>query len=275
MTIHSFLKVEKGDPDWQFSPERYFDKEFKVIDANTVELLPKTSDMMVLRQTPNEKELLAKHIRIGVKEEGKLDLIVINEADNKLQQVFIYDIHLSEGAGINFGIFVKDGKFNKHIIQVHMAEGSDFNSFGLISNTVAGDTEIITKIIHHNVDSSSNQIILAMAGKDSQTVFQGMSVLDKDSDGSSAHIESGNLIIGDGGRCHGKPDVYVNCDQVDASYGTITNHLMPENVYYLQSKGLSYAESVQSIISSFQSQVVDIVPYDNLREEIKEIFQVG
>jgi len=38
MAIHSFLKAEKGDPDWQYSPEKYIGKEFKLIDANTVEL---------------------------------------------------------------------------------------------------------------------------------------------------------------------------------------------------------------------------------------------
>ena len=32
MGIQSFLKATKGDPDWAFTPEQYFDKEFKIID---------------------------------------------------------------------------------------------------------------------------------------------------------------------------------------------------------------------------------------------------
>ena len=89
MAIHSFLKVEKGDPDWQFSPEAYFGKEFKLIDASTVELAEKQSNMMVLRQEPSEKELLAKHLKVVAKLESKLDLIILNEASAKLQQIFL------------------------------------------------------------------------------------------------------------------------------------------------------------------------------------------
>jgi Fe-S cluster assembly scaffold protein SufB len=233
MAIHSFLKVEKGDPDWQFSPEVYFGKEFKVIDATTIELAEKQVDLMVLRQSPTEKDLLAKHLKVNVKRDGKLDLIIINEADNKLQQIFLYDVHVEEGAGLNLGIFVKDGKFNKHIIQVYLENEAEFNAYGLMSNSVGGDTEIITKIVHQHPDSFSNQLILGIADKKSQTVFQGMTVLDKNCDGSEALIDCSNLILDEGGRCHSKPDIYVDCNQTSSSYSSTTECLNQDKIYYL------------------------------------------
>jgi len=54
MGIQSFLKAQKGDPDWTFTPEQYFDKEFKLIDANLIELRQGKSDSIVLRQAPSE-----------------------------------------------------------------------------------------------------------------------------------------------------------------------------------------------------------------------------
>ena len=148
MAIHSFLKAEKGDPDWQFSPEHYFGKEFKIVDASTVEIIEDVRDSMVLRQNPTDKNLLAKHIKIEARKNSHLDLMVINEADDKLQQVFMYDVHLKQDSTINFGIFVKGGKFNKHIIQVSLDEGANFSAYGLMVNDCGGDTEIITKIDH-------------------------------------------------------------------------------------------------------------------------------
>ena len=103
MTIHSFLKAERGDPDWQFTPDQHFGKEFKMVDASSIELKANTSDLMVLRQTPTDKKLLAKHLNIKIREEAKLDLFIINEADSKLQQIFLYDIYL------NFLIFLIAG----------------------------------------------------------------------------------------------------------------------------------------------------------------------
>jgi Fe-S cluster assembly scaffold protein SufB len=273
MAIHSFLKAEKGDPDWVFSPEKYFGKEFKLIDAKTIELAEDESNCMVLRQNPVEKDLLAKHLKISVKQESKLDLIILNEADKKLQQIFLYDIHVERGGGINFGIFVKDGKFNKHIVQVFLEEGAEFNTYGLMMNTVGGDTEIITKIIHQNVDTTSNQFIAGIAGEKSQTVFQGMAALDQDSEGSESHMECINLVIGEGGRCHAKPDIYMDCDNVESSHGCTTEHLNKDKIYYLQSKGVAYDVAQNEILENFQNRVFDIIPYSDIREEAKQLFR--
>lgn len=274
MTIHSFLKAEKGDPDWQYSPEKYFGKEFKVIGASTVELEESHSNSIVLRQSPTEKELLAKHIKINIKPNARLDLLVINEADNKLQQVFLYDVHLGEGSGINFGIFVKNGKFNKHIIQVYLEEGAEFNSYGLMSNTVGGDTEIITKIVHQHHESASHQLMLAMAGKDSQTVFQGMTVLDEGSEGSEAHIESANIVIGEKGRCRSRPDIYTNCDQVMYSTGSTTDFLNEEKIYYLRTRGLDPLSATKIILNSFQDQTINIIQQSDIQDEVRELFEI-
>lgn len=274
MAIHSFLKAEKGDPDWQFTPEKYFGKEFKVVDASTLEMSTGHADLMVLRQNPTEKNLLAKHLKINVQTDAKLDLIVINEADSKLQQIFLYDVHVNEGSSINFGIFAKNGKLNKHIIQVHLDAGAEFNSYGLILNHCGGDTEVITKIIHQNPDTISNQYIVGMAGKDSQTVFQALTVLTPDSQGSEVHIEGNNLVLGENARCHTKPDIYVDCEATHSSSGYATNYLDQDKIYYLQSKGIGYKKAVETMINGFQNQVLSIIAYDDIRDEIKQIYSV-
>jgi Fe-S cluster assembly scaffold protein SufB len=272
MTIHSFLKAEKGDPDWQYTPEKYFGKEFKLADANTIEMIEGHTDQMVLRQNPTEKELLAKQVKIIVKPNSNLDMIIFNDADSKMQQIFLYNIHIEVGGTINFGIFVKGGKFNKHIVQVYLEDSAEFNSYGLISNNVGGDTELITKVIHQHPNSVSNQFILGMAGKDSQTVFQGMSALDVDSDGSEAHIESVNMIVGKKGRCFGKPDVYTNCDHAISTQLSSTESLNKDKIYYLQSKGLTENKATDAILNSFQNQVISIIPYPDLREEANQLY---
>jgi Fe-S cluster assembly scaffold protein SufB len=271
MAIHSFLKAEKGDPDWQFSPDQYFGKEFKIVDASSIELSKGVKEMMVLRQNPTDKKLLAKHIKIEAKEDSHLDLLIINDAEEKLQQIFLYDVHLKENSTVNFGIFVKDGKFNKHIIQVSLEEGADFNSFGLMTNDVGGDTEIITKIIHQHNQTSSRQFIISRAGDSSQTVYQGMVALESGSEGSSAHIENMNLVTSNG-RCYSKPEIYSNVQAVKSTIGSITEHLDAEKIYYLQSRGLSPNDAVQAVIQNFQNSAISLVNFEDLKEEITQMF---
>jgi len=272
MAIHSFLKAERGDPDWQFTPDQYFGKEFQMIDASIIELKENIKDLMVLRQTPTDKKLLAKHLKIQVKENAELDLVIINEADSKLQQIFLYDVHLHKNSTINFGIFAKDGKLNKHIIQVSFEDNSAFNGYGLLSNTVGGDTEIITKIIHQNYNTTSNQLFLGMAGENSQTVYQGMVVLEEGSDGSDANITSTNMITGTNGRCFSKPEIYLNCDNTSSSCGSITDRLDREKIYYLQSRGFSEKDARTLITSSFKNLVLNLIQHEDLKQEITQMY---
>jgi Fe-S cluster assembly protein SufD len=272
MAIHSFLKAERGDPDWQFTPDQYFGKEFQMVDANSIELRPKTNDLMVLRQTPTDKKLLAKHLSIRIKEEAELDLFIINEADSKLQQIFLYDIYVHEGGKLNLGLFAKDGKLNKHILQIFLEDEASVATFGLLSNHVKGDTEVIIKIIHKNPGTVSNQLFLGLAGEQSQTVFQGMVGIEEGSEGSEANVSSINLITDSNARCFSKPEIYGNCANTVSHLNSSTETMSPEKIYYLQTRGLTQQKARTVITSSFKNQVFNLIPYNNLKEEIQQMY---
>jgi len=272
MAIHSFLKVEKGDPDWTFTPDQYFGKEFKMVDASSIEVVPGAKEHMTLRQNPNERDLLAKNIKIELREDSHLDLLVLNEADKKLQQVCIYEIILRANSNLTLGIFVKDGKFNKHIIQVTMEAGAGFNAFGLMTNDVGGDTEIVTRVIHQHQQTNSRQFILGRSSDNGQTVYQSTVVLGKGSNGSEASVENMNLTVGDNCRCFSKPEIYTDCNSVKSSIGSMTEKLDIEKIYYLQSRGLSPEKAVETVVKSFQDQAIDLLSYQDLKQELQEVF---
>ena len=271
MGIQSFLKAERGDPDWAFTPEQYFDKEFKVIDANLIELKQDKLDSVVLRQNPTEKELLAKHLRIDVRENATLDLAIINEASDKLQQVFIYDIRVREGGHINLGVFLKGGTLNKHIIQVDLDTGANFNAYGHAQNNVGGDCEIITKVNHVGAFSVSNQFFSCEAGAGSQTVFQGMVHISKESVYSQVGIDNYNLITARGGRCHAVPEVWNHTDSARISSGTDTELLDRERTYYLQTRGLTREKAESLLVTAHRNQVLSIIQNQEIKEEISQI----
>ena len=272
MTIHSFLKAERGDPDWQFTPDQHFGKEFKMVDASSIELKANTSDLMVLRQTPTDKKLLAKHLNIKIREEAKLDLFIINEADSKLQQIFLYDIYVHKDGILNLGLFVKDGKLNKHILQIYLEEGASFAAYGVMSNGVGGDTEIITKTIHRNLETMSNQLFLGLAEGKSQTVFQGMVGLEEGSEGSEANVSSINLVTEAGGRCFAKPEIYSDCMDTTTNLTSNVETLDAEKIYYLQSRGVSAGQASAVITDSFKNQVFNLIPYNDLKQEIQQMY---
>lgn len=272
MGIQSFLQAEKGDPDWLYSPDEYFGKQFKLSEANTVELKDGKEDSITLRLAPSEKEMLAKHLRIDVRSQAILDLTIINESNPKMQQVFLYDIRVREGGLLNLGIFIKGGKFNKHIFQIGVEEGGSVASYGFMSNSEGGDTEIITKVFQEGAESLCTQLIGAHAGENSQTVYQGTVRIGEEAELAEAGIESVNIITGDGGRCWSKPDVLSDNITAKIRYGSQTNCMDSNVTYYLASKGLSPKEGENVVLNGFQKHIFNLIKDESVREEVEQLF---
>lgn len=272
MAIHSFLKAEKGDPDWQFSPDDYYGKEFKIIDASMVEIKEKAIERIMLRQNPTEKELLAKRLYMVLNNDSILDMIILNDVESNLQQVFLYEIHLKPGSNLNLGIFAKDGKLNKHIVQVYQDEGSILTLYGLISNQVGGDSEIITKSVYSGAKSISNQLFLGLAGKDSQTVYTSTILAEDSAFDSVIGIENANLILDDGGRCYSRPETFVVAENVISRSASEITKLDCEKLDYLQSKGISKDTATELLVNSFKNQVIDLIQLQNVQDEVKEMY---
>lgn len=272
MGIQSFLQAEKGDPDWLFSPDEYFGKQFKLSDANTIELKEGKTDGVTLRLNPTEKSMLAKHLRIDVRDNATMDLTILNEADDKTQQVFIYDIKIREGALLNLGIFAKGGKLNKHIFQINIEDGGTLASYGYISNASGGDTEVITKVMQEGEASLCTQLIGAHAGKNSQTVYQGMVRITADGEASEAGLESVNIISDDGGRCWSKPEVFSENITAKMRYGSQTSCIDSNIIQYLASKGLPHPVAESTVLKNFQKAIFHLIKQEDVREEVEQLF---
>lgn len=272
MGIQSFLQAEKGDPDWLFSPDEYFGKQFKLSEANTVELGDGKADNIVLRLNPTEKGMLAKHLKIDVREHADLDVIILNESTPNLQQVFLYDVKIREGASLQLGIFAKGGKFNKHIFQIEIEDGGSLSSYGYMSNDDGGDTEIITKVFQQGAQSMCTQLIGAHAGEDSQTVYQGIVRVHPEAEIAETSLESLNIVTGNGGRCFSRPEVISDNVTAKVRYGSQTQCLDSNITFYLASKGLAPTDSRELILKGFQESIFDLIRKDEIREEVVQLF---
>lgn len=272
MGVQSFLKASKGDPDWAFTPERYFEKKFKIIEASTLELAAEKSESIVLRQSPTERELLAKQIKIDVLDGANLNLVLINEANTSLQQVFIYDINIHSGGQFNFGLFVKGGRLNKHILNVTLDNYASFSTYGHVFNNNGGDSEVIIKTQHMGAFSNSNIYYTTESGEDSQTVLQAVTTIQEVGQYSQANIEINNLITGINGKCHSVPEIFNNSDSARINCGTCTDYLDQERVYYLRTRGLSKIKAEKFLVNNHRNKTFNTIFNDEIKDEILNSF---
>jgi Fe-S cluster assembly scaffold protein SufB len=274
MGIQSFLQANKGDPDWLYSPDEYFGKQFKLSEPNMVELKEGRKDSVVLRHNPTEKGLIAKHLKIDLRDNSSLDLTILNDTTPKLQQVCLYDIHIREGATLNLGVFVKGGKLNKHIFQIEIDDGANLSNYGYMNNNDSGDTEIIFKIYQKGVESLCTQLIAGEAGPNSQTVYQSMVHIDEGAEMAETGIENVNIITGSNGKCYSKPEIDSHNETTRMRYGSQTAFIDDSMLLYLNSKGLTEGVARNLILEGFKNTVFDLIPQEELQQEVRQMFDL-
>lgn len=273
MAIESFLKADKSDPDWSFSPDQYHGKQFKVIDANCLMIKEGTEDTMVLRLTPTEPELLCKNLQIVSKDSSKLDLFIICDGGDSAQQVFLYTVTAEPNSILNIGVFVKDGKLNKHIFDCEGYENSTINIYGLADNSVGGSSEIIPKIFHAGPNVESNQLINCTSGKESRTVFQGYVRIVEGMEDSFTQITNSSLITDPTGQAFSTPQLLIDCGKVEASQSCDIGEFDKDQLWYLQTRGVSLEDAKKILITAHQDEILNFVRYQDLKDEIKEFFR--
>jgi Fe-S cluster assembly protein SufD len=273
MAIESFLKVDKSDPDWSFSPSQYYGKQFKVIDANCIMTHEGTEDEMVLRLTPSENELLCKNLQVVARQESKLSLFITCDGSENTQQVFLYNVTAEPNSIINIGVFVKNGKLNKHIFECEVYENADINIIGLSENNEGGSSEIIAKVYHMAPNSMSQQWVNCTSGNNGRTVFQGSVVIEEEMEDCKTAVINSNIITDKTGQAYSIPQLMIGCGKVEASHSCDIGKFDEESIWYLRSRGISEEDAKTMLIHSHQDRILNFLTNTDIQDELKEFFR--
>lgn len=272
MAIESFLNVDEKDPDWVHSPNHYFGKQFKVIDANCLMTKEGTDDSIVLRLNPTESDMLCKNIQIVGRESSTLNLFIICEGVPTTQQVFLYNIQAEPDSNLNIGIFVKNGKLNKHIFECSADENSSVNIFGIAENTEGGSSEIISKVFHAGPKADTNQLINCISGKDSRTVFQGHVTILENMVDSYTQMANASIITDKTGQAFSVPVLSIDCGKVEANHNCLIGEFDETQLWYLRSRGISIDRAKEILLEAHREMILNLVEFEDLKDELKEFY---
>lgn len=273
MAIESFLKVDKSDPDWHYSPAQYYGKQFKMIDANCLQIKEGTDDVMVLRLSPTENDMLCKHLQILGKDSSKLDLYIICEGSEHTQQVFLYNVLCEPNSILNIGVFVKGGKLNKHIFECEAYDGSEVNIYGLSENDMGGSSEIIAKVFHAGPGVASQQWVHCSSSNKGRTVFQGHVHIEKGTDDSYTRVSNSSIIKDETGQAYSVPQLMIDCGNVEASHNCTVGQIDQESLWYLQSRGMTLEDAKKLLLNVHQDRIINVIPHTDIQDEIRDFFR--
>jgi Fe-S cluster assembly scaffold protein SufB len=175
-------------------------------------------------------------------------------------------------AGAQFNLVSTDlgGLFNRQVITARL-NGALANAeiHGLACTTQSEESHRYLTLEHNSPHSTSNQVFHQMASHESVVSTDGTVVIAKGSVQANSEQLLRSLLLSDKARAAGKPNLKIYCDDVKCSHGNTVGQLDAEELFYLQSRGLSPEKAHKTLIKAFAEEIIQEISSPELRAQFE------
>lgn len=232
-----------------------------------------------------EKECLfaISEIKISVEEDSNLEIQIDLKEDSRLN----FTINVKDNVNFNLNILTK-GSTGKIQYKYNLNKNSYCNIFKfqnidsikemVIANlnginadfeynfkTISNKKETYDYHIFHNAKNTiSNVKNNGVCIGDGEIIYQVSSFVPKDITGCSANQNNRIINLTDN-KCEIRPNLYIDCDDVEASHSALIGKFSDEEMFYIQSRGIDYNEALKLLITGF---LVSDINDNNILKEI-------
>jgi len=110
----------------------------------------------------------------------------------------------------------------------------------------------LSTTINHKAPSTSSKVdIRGVLYDGGVSKYTGSVTVEKQALGSFTRLSDKVLVTGNGIRNYSEPVLKIETNDVSASHASFTGRIDENQLYYLQSRGLTYEESKELLISAF------------------------
>jgi Fe-S cluster assembly protein SufD len=79
-----------------------------------------------------------------------------------------------------------------------------------------------------------------------------------------------NLVLSSQARADSIPGLEIMADDVRCTHGATVGKINPEEVFYLRSRGIPYAEAERLIVEGFFDPIMQRIPFEGVRNRLEK-----
>ena len=154
---------------------------------------------------------------------------------------------------------------------VRLAEGAEVSLDGL---ALLGDHQVADThsfLDHAEPHASSHQLHKCIVDGSARAIFNGQVYVAPGAQGTDAKQQSRNLLLSEAARVDTKPQLEIYADDVKCSHGAAVGQLDPEELFYLQSRGLNADDARNLLTYGFAADVLTHIPVASLRRSLRQL----
>ncbi len=142
-----------------------------------------------------------------------------------------------------------------HIRQVGLAAVSSIKALNL---GVASSQAFFHTVLNHEVEGGqSTQLVKSILTDRAMSEFSGAVHVAKGAQKTDSSQSNPNLVLSDTARAISRPQLHIYADDVKCAHGATMSQIDDDQIYYLQSRGISRAAAQSILMVGFADDVLD------------------
>ena len=114
----------------------------------------------------------------------------------------------------------------------------------------------------------SNELYKGIIDGNGTGVFNGKIMVREDAQKTNAYQSNNNILLSDDATIYSKPQLEIFADDVKCSHGATTGQLNPDEMFYLQSRGIGKENARTLLLYAYASDVIDSIAIEELKDMI-------
>jgi Fe-S cluster assembly protein SufD len=170
-----------------------------------------------------------------------------------------YAIDIAAGGRCEAFFVLTGGGYKRLDIDVTLAEGAHFELGAVAVGRGDEVTEIVTRIRHLEADSTSNQIIRAVAMEQATITVIGRIDVAREAQKTNAALGMRGLLLDRTATINAKPELEIYADDVKCAHGCAIGQLDEMALFYAQQRGIPKTEARNLLMEAFVTEAYDAI----------------
>ena len=206
-------------------------------------------------------------LKVCLGEGARLNRVVLQECSQSSSLVQMENFIVGKNANLNtVSLHLGSGQSRIESKGVLQGDGAnfDYGSVYLGKNDQLFDQRTIQ--VHEAPHCTSNLLCKNVLCNQSRSIFSGLIKVEEEAQHTDAYQTNRNLLLGSEGKADSLPGLEILANEVKCSHGATTSRIDPQDLFYLQSRGITSDKSEKLIALGFLNEPLMGINDKNTRE---------
>lgn len=157
-------------------------------------------------------------------------------------------------------------RHNLEVLQTGEQTETTLNGLTIIAGEQVADTHSV--MAYTKPYGTSHQLHKCIVTDRAHAVFNGKVFVPQAAQLTNAGQLNRNLLLSPKARVDTKPQLEITADNVKCSHGATVSQLEPDEVFYLQSRGLNETSARNLLIDAFAAEIINQLPIASLKQQL-------